>query len=133
MLTVCCNPFLYFSGDDSVTLAGGRTKFVTEVSVDNTGFSVWSGPATFKASCQLRIANWPFDNQTCKLAFGSYTHGVGRMDIKLFKDRSGALTSKCIAKFKTVLSQFLSSLVSQSVSHSVSQTANRLLSCFVRE
>ena len=83
-----------FSGDDSVTLAGGRTKFVTEVSVDNTGMSVWSGPATFKANCKLEIGNWPFDNQTCEMGFGSYTYGVGRMELKLFKDTSGEFTSK---------------------------------------
>lgn len=88
---------------------------------------VWSGPATFKASCQLRIGNWPFDNQTCELGFGSYTHAVDRMNIKLIKDKSGLLISKCITKFKIVLSQFLSESVSQSVSHSASQTASRLL------
>ena len=56
--------------------------------------SVWSGPATFKANCKLEIGNWPFDNQTCEMGFGSYTYEVGRMDIKLFKDRSGEFTSK---------------------------------------
>lgn len=87
---------LFNNGDDSVTLAGGRTKFVTEVSVDNTGMSVWSGPATFKANCKLEIGNWPFDNQTCEMGFGSYTYGVGRMEIKLFKDTSGEFTNRFV-------------------------------------
>ncbi|KAL9951290.1 hypothetical protein ACROYT_G043928 [Oculina patagonica] len=87
---------LFNNGDDSVTLAGGRTKFVTEVSVDNNGNSVWSGPATFKANCQLEIGNWPFDNQTCELGFGSYTYGVDRMDIKLFEDKSGEFTNRFV-------------------------------------
>ena len=62
--------------------------------MDNNGMCVWSGPATFKANCQLEIGSWPFDNQTCELGFGSYTYGIGRMDIKLFQDKSGEFTSK---------------------------------------
>ncbi|PFX17740.1 Acetylcholine receptor subunit alpha-L1 [Stylophora pistillata] len=85
---------LYNNGDDSITLAGGRTKFVTEVSVDNDGNCVWSGPATFKANCDLQIISWPFDNQTCELGFGSYTYGENRLDIKLFEDKSGEYTSE---------------------------------------
>ena len=88
--------------------------------MDNTGKSVWSGPATFKANCQLQIGSWPFDNQTCELGFGSYTYGVGRMDIKLFEDKSGEFTSKCIANFRIVLNQKFSQPASQSVGHSVS-------------
>ena len=85
---------LCLSGDDSVTLAGGRAKFVTEISVANTGHCVWSGPATFKASCEMAINQWPFDTQTCELGFGSFTYGIGRMNIKLFQDSKGQFTSK---------------------------------------
>ena len=79
--------------------------------MDNAGMSVWSGPATFKANCKLEIGNWPFDNQTCELGFGSYTYGVGRMDIKLFKDTSGEFTSKYIETCKVSLSQSRSPLL----------------------
>ncbi|XP_078353787.1 neuronal acetylcholine receptor subunit alpha-5-like [Oculina patagonica] len=85
---------LYNNGDDSVT--GGKTKFVTKVTVDNNGNSTWSGPATFEANCQLEIGNWPFDNQTCELGFGSYTYGVNRMNIRLFKDKSGDFTKRFV-------------------------------------
>ncbi|KAL9951299.1 hypothetical protein ACROYT_G043938, partial [Oculina patagonica] len=88
---------LFNNGDDSVTLAGGRTKFVTEVSVDDTGMNVWRGPATFKANCKLEIGNWPFDNQTCELGFGSHTYGVDRMNIKLFEDTSGDYTNRFVS------------------------------------
>lgn len=87
---------LYNNGDDSTTLAGGRGKFVTEVSVDNKGNCVWSGPATFKANCDLQIISWPFDNQTCELGFGSYTYGDDRLNIKLFVDTSGEFTSRFV-------------------------------------
>ena len=88
--------------------------------MDNAGMSVWSGPATFKANCKLEIGNWPFDNQTCELGFGSYTYGVGRMDIKLFKDTSGEFTSKYIDTCKVSLSQSRSPLLvsfNQAINH----------------
>lgn len=62
--------------------------------MDNKGNCVWSGPATFKANCDLQIISWPFDNQTCELGFGSYTYGDDRLNIKLFVDTSGEFTSK---------------------------------------
>lgn len=87
---------MFLSGDDSVTLAGGRTKFATEISVENTGHCVWSGPATFKASCEMAINQWPFDTQTCELGFGSFTYGISQMNIKLFQDSKGQFTSKSL-------------------------------------
>ena len=81
--------FIHFSGDEGVTLAGGRTKFVTEISVDNEGNCVWSGPATFKANCDLVINEWPLDSQSCELGFGSFSYGINRMNLKLFKDTKG--------------------------------------------
>ena len=34
----------------------------------------------------MRINDWPFDEQTCQLAFGSYTYGKNLLKIRLFKD-----------------------------------------------
>jgi len=41
----------------------------------------------------MEIHEWPFDNQTCELAFGSYTYGKNLLKVKLFKDKSN-LASK---------------------------------------
>ncbi|PFX20585.1 Neuronal acetylcholine receptor subunit alpha-7 [Stylophora pistillata] len=87
---------LFNNGDDRIPLAGGSTKFVTEISVDSGGYCVWSGPATFKANCDLQIVSWPFDNQTCELAFGSYTYGDDRLKIKLFVDKGGIFTDRFV-------------------------------------
>jgi len=84
---------LFASGDDQINLAGGPSKFVTDVSVDEKGRCIWSGPATFKVNCEMEVDKWPFDEQTCRLAFGSYTYGLNLLKIKLFKDKS-QLTSK---------------------------------------
>ena len=86
--------FLSFpSGDDNINLAGGPSKFVTDVTVNDQGKCTWSGPATFKVNCEMRIAQWPFDQQTCKLGFGSYTYAKNLLKITSFKDKS-QLTSK---------------------------------------
>ena len=79
-------------------MAGGLSKFVTDVAVDSGGKCVWSGPATFKVNCKMEIHEWPFDNQTCELAFGSYSYGKNLLKVKLFKDKSN-LASK---EFKTI-------------------------------
>lgn len=84
--------FLY-SGDDNINLAGGPSKFVTDVVVGDRGMCRWGGPATFKVNCKMRIDQWPFDEQQCELAFGSYTFGKNLLTLKLFKDKS-KLTSK---------------------------------------
>lgn len=80
---------LFNNGDDEVNLAGGLSKFVTDVAVNSDGKCVWSGPATFKVNCKLAIRKWPFDNQTCELAFGSFTYGKNLLKIKLFRDKKG--------------------------------------------
>ena len=61
---------------------------MTDIAVNNNGKCVWSGPATFKVNCRMEINDWPFDEQKCELAFGSYTYGKNLMKIKWFKDKS---------------------------------------------
>lgn len=78
---------LFNNGDDKINLAGGPTKFVTDISVNDKGRCVWSGPATFKANCEMKVDEWPFDEQTCELAFGSYSYGKNLLKLKLFKDK----------------------------------------------
>lgn len=79
---------LFNNGDDEINLAGGPSKFVTDVAVNHEGKCTWSGPATFKVNCEMKVDQWPFDEQDCKLSFGSYTYGLNLLTIKLFKDIS---------------------------------------------
>lgn len=79
---------LFNNGDDQINLAGGPSKFVTDISVNDQGKCVWSGPATFKVNCRMMINQWPFDEQTCELGFGSFTYGINLLILKLFKDKS---------------------------------------------
>ena len=61
---------------------------MTDIGVNDKGKCVWSGPATFKVNCRMQIHDWPFDEQKCELAFGSFTYGKNLLRIKLFKDKS---------------------------------------------
>ena len=85
--------FFISSGDDQINLAGGPGKFVTDVSVKHDGECSWSSPATFKVNCEMQVDDWPFDQQNCTIAFGSYTYGENLLRIKGFKDKS-QFTSK---------------------------------------
>ena len=87
-----CFAFIY-SGDDQIKLAGGPGKFVTDVAVKYDGLNTWSGPATFKANCDMQVDKWPFDEQNCSLAFVSFTYGENLLRIKTFKAKN-QLTSK---------------------------------------
>ncbi|XP_071484447.1 neuronal acetylcholine receptor subunit alpha-10-like [Diadema antillarum] len=44
------------------------------VKIDHTGHINWGSPLIIKATCQLNIANFPFDVQRCKLKFGPWQH-----------------------------------------------------------
>ncbi|XP_015749407.1 PREDICTED: neuronal acetylcholine receptor subunit alpha-7-like [Acropora digitifera] len=79
---------LYNNGDDQIKLAGGPGKFVTDVAVKHDGLNTWSGPATFKANCDMQVDMWPFDEQNCSLAFGSFTYGENLLRIKTFKAKN---------------------------------------------
>ncbi|XP_078376550.1 neuronal acetylcholine receptor subunit alpha-3-like isoform X2 [Oculina patagonica] len=87
---------LFNNGDDEINLAGGPSKFVTDVAVNHKGNCVWSGPATFKVNCRMEIKDWPFDEQKCELAFGSYTYGKNLLKIKLFRDRKGNFANRYV-------------------------------------
>ena len=67
---------------------------MTDVAVDYKGRCVWSGPATFKVNCKMEISEWPFDEQNCELAFGSYTYGKNLLVIRFFRDKRGDFASK---------------------------------------
>ncbi|KAL9951289.1 hypothetical protein ACROYT_G043927 [Oculina patagonica] len=87
---------LFNNGDDGINLAGGPSKFVTDIAVNSKGKCVWSGPATFKVNCRMQIHDWPFDEQKCELAFGSFTYGKNLLRIKLFRDKKGNFATRFV-------------------------------------
>lgn len=65
---------------------------ITNVKISYTGEIEWDSPLILKAACQLNVAKFPFDNQSCKLVFGSWTYDYRK--IKLEKLREMANTSE---------------------------------------
>ena len=47
------------------------------------GTLTWVPHSIFKSSCSIDVENFPFDNQTCTMWFGSWTHPISDIDIDL--------------------------------------------------
>lgn len=58
------------------------------VVVDYTGKVIWIPPAIYKSTCKIDIKNFPFDQQACKLKFGSWTYDGYKLDIQFFENKS---------------------------------------------
>jgi len=67
-------------------VAGGRTKFVSNVIVSSDGECVWSGPASFTAECTIDIKKWPFDTQQCYFDFSSFSYDKNQLQLKLLNN-----------------------------------------------
>ncbi|ELU10159.1 hypothetical protein CAPTEDRAFT_93192, partial [Capitella teleta] len=51
--------------------------------VTSEGLVTWYPHQVFLSSCAVDVRNFPFDNQTCHLWYGSWTHNVDEMDLDL--------------------------------------------------
>ena len=47
------------------------------------GIVCWFPHRMFHSSCAIDVRNFPFDNQTCFLWFGSWTHPLDELDVQL--------------------------------------------------
>lgn len=56
--------------------------------VSNTGNVFWPPPAKLRSSCKIDITYFPFDDQKCKMKFGSWTYDGFQVDIT---NRSGGV------------------------------------------
>ena len=61
--------FVFFSADDFTT---GYMK--SKAMVNHQGVVFWPPPAKFRSSCKIDITYFPFDDQLCKMKFGSWTY-----------------------------------------------------------
>lgn len=51
------------------------------LSINHTGAIVWALKTIFKTKCHMEIYYYPFDSQKCPFRYGSWSHGVGRIEI----------------------------------------------------
>ena len=72
---------MWCSADDR--LKEHREAFAV-VSYDGT--VLWIPQAIYKSSCVIDITYFPFDIQTCKLKFGSWTYDGFKLDVDFYDD-----------------------------------------------
>ena len=53
----------------------------TRIRVTHTGHCYWAAPFIFKTSCHFNVRDFPFDEQQCKLKFGSWNFHKGQLDL----------------------------------------------------
>lgn len=71
----CCSVFEEFDGRlDNVK---------TRVRIGYRGDTMWNAPFIFKTLCKINVQNFPFDQQKCKLKFGSWQYSTKELDLLL--------------------------------------------------
>ena len=64
---------------------GMRSK--TNALVYSDGEVLWVPPVQVKSYCALSFKYWPFDQQTCTLKFGSWTHDGFKISLSLYNNK----------------------------------------------
>ncbi|UJR24828.1 hypothetical protein I4U23_006201 [Adineta vaga] len=72
---------LYNSADDYT-----QGYYQSKAMVDNTGHVFWPPPAKFRSSCKIDVTFFPFDDQLCKLKFGSWTYDAAQVNLTKRRD-----------------------------------------------
>lgn len=73
---------------------GEQYLFDTKVIISKDGTVTWLSPNLIKSACKINVRYFPWDTQTCKLKFGSWTFDGLKLDLDFYGDTPGAdLTS----------------------------------------
>eukprot|EP00795_Rhopilema_esculentum_P010813 gene10813-19622_t len=73
---------LYNSIDENGEFSGGLETYKHKVQVNYDGKNSWLNPAIFRSICPMDVRFFPFDDQVCKLKFGSWAHDASMIDIE---------------------------------------------------
>ncbi|KAK7142798.1 hypothetical protein R3I94_012219 [Phoxinus phoxinus] len=55
---------------------------MTKAHLFHTGRVSWVPPAIYKSSCSIDVTFFPFDQQNCKMKFGSWTYDKAKIDLE---------------------------------------------------
>ncbi|XP_029928351.1 neuronal acetylcholine receptor subunit alpha-2a isoform X2 [Myripristis murdjan] len=55
---------------------------MTKAQLFHTGRVRWVPPAIYKSSCSIDVTFFPFDQQSCKMKFGSWTYDRAKIDLE---------------------------------------------------
>eukprot|EP00794_Sanderia_malayensis_P005305 gene5305-5974_t len=61
--------------------SGGPLKYKTKVILDSNGLHTWYAAVSFRSSCKFDVRNFPFDEQECRLRFGSWAYSTDKLDL----------------------------------------------------
>ncbi|KRZ42935.1 Acetylcholine receptor subunit beta-type unc-29 [Trichinella pseudospiralis] len=64
-----------------------EVSFYSNVMVESDGTILWVPPAIYKSSCTIDVENFPFDEQTCLLVFGSWTYTHQEVYLTFYKNK----------------------------------------------
>ncbi|XP_061572280.1 neuronal acetylcholine receptor subunit alpha-2-like [Cololabis saira] len=71
---------LYNNADGEFTVT-----HMTKAQLFHTGRVRWVPPAIYKSSCSIDVTFFPFDHQSCKMKFGSWTYDRAKIDLEPFE------------------------------------------------
>lgn len=60
---------------------GSLERFKSQIKVSSNGDSLWLSPVILISSCKIFVKYFPFDEQHCKLKFGSWTYDGYQLDL----------------------------------------------------
>ncbi|XP_043210131.1 neuronal acetylcholine receptor subunit alpha-7-like isoform X11 [Amphibalanus amphitrite] len=66
------------------------STYPTNVVLKNNGSCLYVPPGIFKSTCKIDITWFPFDDQECKMKFGSWTYDGWQLDLILPSDEGDA-------------------------------------------
>ncbi|KAL7640434.1 UNVERIFIED_CONTAM: hypothetical protein RMT77_008709 [Armadillidium vulgare] len=78
---------MYNSADE-----GFDGTYQTKVVVSSDGSCLYIPPGIFKSTCKIDITWFPFDDQRCKMKFGSWTYSGWQLDLQLQSEEGGDLS-----------------------------------------
>ncbi|XP_059160025.1 acetylcholine receptor subunit alpha-like isoform X2 [Physella acuta] len=58
-----------------------EVTLMTKATIHSNGHVVWEPPAIYKSSCTIDVEFFPFDEQRCKMKFGSWTYDGDQVDL----------------------------------------------------
>ena len=66
-----------------------EVTIMTKAVIHYDGKVLWNPPAIFKSACEIDITYFPFDEQTCTMKFGFWTHDGDQVDLRHHQEVNG--------------------------------------------
>ena len=87
-------PLLFLSADDRLSLKA-TSGFTTHVKLRHDGNQTWRAHIIYKSMCNINVKYFPFDEQSCRMVFASWSHDVTALDLR---ERRGLPGGRAVAK-----------------------------------